>query len=149
MICEANSFRLLIDPKAMREYFGIEYAENLGDILRQFTECLGRCIPIKVPEHISEVEKISMVNSLSLSDAEDHRKIYCKNVKRNTNGEKRSEFNSDKAKLLRKGLFEHFKDDKTISFCFSIYPEKENDDAEILKKFVINKMDYNLVDIAI
>lgn len=62
---------------------------------------------------------------------------------------KRSEFNSDKAKLLRKGLFEHFKDDKTISFCFSIYPEKENDDAEILKKFVINKMDYNLVDIAI
>ena len=88
MICEANSFRLLIDPKAMREYFGIEYAENLGDILRQFTECLGRCIPIKVPEHISEVEKISMVNSLSLSDAEDHRKIYCKNVKRNTNGKK-------------------------------------------------------------
>lgn len=138
LICEANSFRLLIDPKAMREYFRIEYAENLGDILRQFTEYFGRCIPTKVPEHISEVEKISMLNSLSLSDAEDPRKRYCKNVKRNTNGKKRSEFNSDKAKLLRKELFEYFKDDKTVSFCFSIYPEKENDDAEILKKFARN-----------
>ena len=66
------------------------------------------------------------------------RKIYCRNVKRNPEGQKRSKFNADKAKLLRKSLFEHFKDDKSVSFCFSIDPEKENDDAEILKKFAIN-----------
>ena len=88
--------------------------------------------------NISEIEKISMVNSLSISDAEDPRKIYCRNVKRNPEGQKRSMFNADKAKFLRKSLFEHFKDDKSVSFCFSIYPEKENDDAEILKKFAIN-----------
>nr|WP_235934680.1 DUF6037 family protein [Streptococcus catagoni] len=88
LICEANSHSLLIGPKTMREYFEIEYTENLGDILKQFTDYLGRYIPVSVPEHISEAEKISMVNSLSLSDAEDPRKIYCKNVKRNTKGKK-------------------------------------------------------------
>nr|WP_235934679.1 hypothetical protein [Streptococcus catagoni] len=35
-------------------------------------------------------------------------------------------------------MFEHFKDDKTVSFCFSIFPEKENNDAEILRNFAIN-----------
>ncbi len=122
----------------MREYFEIEYAENLGDILSQFTNYFWRYIPISVPKHISEIEKISMVNSLSISDAEDPRKTYCRNVKRNPEGKKRSMFNADKAKFLRKSLFEHFKDDKSVSFCLSIYPEKENDDAEILKKFAIN-----------
>ncbi len=29
-----------------------------------------------------------MVNSLSISDAEDPRKIYCRNVKRNPEGQK-------------------------------------------------------------
>lgn len=138
LICEANSLRLLIDPKTMRKYFSIEYVENLGDILKQFTQHFGHYIPVKVPEYISESEKIAMVNSLSLSDSEDPMKIYCKNIKRNPNGKKRSEFNSDKAKLLRKKLFEYFKDDKTISFCFSRYIEDENSDAEILTKFSIN-----------
>lgn len=138
LICEVDRFKLLIEPQKMREYFGIEYLENIGDILRQFTKYFSQYIPIKVKEHTSEAEKIAMVNSLSLSDSEDPRKIYCKNVKRNANGKKRSKFNSDKAKLLRKKLFEHFKDDENISFCFSIYPENENDDSEILKKFSIN-----------
>ena len=138
LVCEANSHSLLVDTRTMREYFEIEYAENLGDILSQFTDYFGHYIPISVPNHISEIEKISMVNSLSISDAEDSRKIYCRNVKRNPEGQKRSMFNADKAKFLRKSLFEHFKDDKSVSFCFSIYPEKENDDAEILKKFTMN-----------
>ncbi|EFO66313.1 hypothetical protein HMPREF9214_0315 [Lactobacillus iners LactinV 11V1-d] len=37
MVCEANSHSLLVDTRTMREYFEIEYAENLGDILSQFT----------------------------------------------------------------------------------------------------------------
>lgn len=66
-----------------------------------------------------------MIKSLSLSDSEDPRKIYCKNVKRNPYGRKRSKFNSDKVRLLREKLFERFKDEKTVSFCFSMYPKDE------------------------
>ena len=35
---EANSSKLLIDAKTLRQYFGIEYQDNLGDILKQFAE---------------------------------------------------------------------------------------------------------------
>lgn len=139
LICEANKNKLLIDPKTMREYFEIEYAKNLGDIVSQFTENLGQYIPTKVPEHRTDEEKIAMIKSLSLSDSEDPRKIYCKNVKRNPYGRKRSKFNADKARLLREKLFEHFKDEKTVSFCFSMYPKDENSDAKILEKFAIDK----------
>lgn len=135
---EANSRGLIIDLKDLRKYFGIEYQENLGDILRQFTERLGRAIPIAVPDNVSAAEKTAMVQSLSKSDSEDPNKIYCTKVKRNPNGGKRSEFNADKTKLLRESLFEHFRNDIGISFCYSDDVNKENDDATILKNFATN-----------
>lgn len=76
-----------------------------------------------------------MVRSLSISDSEDPEKIYCTMVRRNPEGKKRSEFNSDKTKIRREELFEYFKDDESISFCYSKEPEKENDDATILRNF--------------
>lgn len=136
---EANSWGLLIDLKELREYFGIEYQENLGDILHQFTERLGKVIPLSVPDNILPSEKTAMVQSLSKSDSEDPNKIYCTKVKRNPNGAKRSEFNADKTKLLRASLFERFRNDIGISFCYSDDASKENDDATVLKNFAINK----------
>ena len=53
MQAEANSRGLIIEAQMLREYFGIEYTNNLGDILQQFTERLGNVIPKKVPECIS------------------------------------------------------------------------------------------------
>lgn len=38
---EANSSGILIDARQLREYFEIEYNENLGDILQEFIERLG------------------------------------------------------------------------------------------------------------
>lgn len=132
---EANSNRLLIDAKTLREYFGIEYSNNLGDIINQFSNQLGDSIPKNIKMNISDIEKQAMVRSLSISDSEDPEKIYCTMVRRNPEGKKRSEFNSDKTKLLRGELFKYFKDDESISFCYSKEPEKENDDATILKNF--------------
>jgi hypothetical protein len=132
---EANSNRLLIDAKTLREYFGIEYSNNLGDIINQFSNQLGDSIPKNIKMNISDIEKQAMVRSLSISDSEDPEKIYCTMVRRNPEGEKRSEFNSDKTKLLRGELFKYFKDDESISFCYSKEPEKENDDVTILKNF--------------
>lgn len=132
---EANSNRLLIDAKTLREYFGIEYSDNLGDIINQFSNQLGDSIPANIKVNISGIEKQAMVRSLSISDSEDPEKIYCTVVRRNPKGKKRSEFNSDKTKLLRGELFKFFKDDESISFCYSKELEKENDDATILKNF--------------
>ncbi|MGP1522589.1 MAG: DUF6037 family protein [Treponema sp.] len=137
LICEANSRQLLIDPKTLREFFGITYGKNLGDILKQFTSYLGKSIPNKITIPVSELAKKVMVQSLSISDSEDPNKIYCTNVKRNSSG-KRSKFNSDKTKILRNELFKYFMQDKSISFCYSSDAEKENDDITILKNFAIN-----------
>lgn len=132
---EANVKKLIVDPKKLREYFGIEYRENLGNILQQFTENLGRVIPTKMSENSSKMEKSAMVRSLSKSDSEDPNKIYCNKVRRNRDGGQRSEFNSDKTRLLRQMLFREFCNDKSISFCYYADKEMENDDATIIRNF--------------
>ncbi len=132
---EANSYSLLIDAKTLRQYFGIEYKDNLGDILKQFTETFGNAIPKKISNNISNEEKSAMVKSLSISDSEDPNKIYCYKMRRNPNGGKRSDFNSDKTKLLRPILFKKFENEPGVSFCYSDDPLKENDDSTILSNF--------------
>lgn len=132
---EANVKKLIVGPKKLREYFGIEYRENLGNILQQFTENLGRVIPTKMSENSSKMEKSAMVRSLSKSDSEDPNKIYCNKVRRNRDGGQRSEFNSDKTRLLRPMLFREFCNDKSISFCYYADKEMENDDATIIRNF--------------
>ena len=76
-----------------------------------------------------------MVKSLSISDSEDPNKIYCYKIRRNPNGGKRSDFNSDKTKLLRPDLFRKFENEHSVSFCYSDDPLKENDDSTILYNF--------------
>lgn len=135
LVCEANSRQLFMDVKAVREYFGIEYATNLGDILKEFMKLFGQYIPDHVRREITDLEKKAMVTSLSLSDSEDPNRIYCMSVKRNADGKKRSKYNSNKTRILRNALYEKFKDDETISFCFSSNPEDERSDKEILEGF--------------
>lgn len=132
---EANSRKLIVDAKTLRLYFGIEYGDNIGDVLHQFTEMLGNVIPKTMPDNVSNIESRAMVNSLSKSDSEDPNKIYCNKVRRNPNGWQRSEFNVDKTKLLRKSLFEYFRNEPNVSFCYFAEPSMENDDATILKNF--------------
>lgn len=131
----ANSRKLMIGAQMLREYFGIEWSNNLGCILKQFSEQLGKAIPVNMPNKPSEVEKKAMVRSLSKSDSEDPNKIYCNKIRRNPNGGRRSEFNSDKTKLLRPLLFEKFKNDNSISFCYSDEKSMENDDVTIIRNF--------------
>lgn len=132
---EANSSRLLIDAKTLRQYFGIEYKYNLGDILKQFTKTFGKAIPTNIPNNISDEEKYAMVKSLSISDSEDPNKIYCYKIRRNPDGEKRSDFNSDKTKLIRPDLFKKFENEPGVSFCYSDDSLKENNDSNILYNF--------------
>ena len=74
---EANSQGLIIDVITLRKYFGIKYSENLGYILQQFAESLGKVIPVCIPDNFSKIEEAAMVRSLSQSDSENPNKIYC------------------------------------------------------------------------
>jgi hypothetical protein len=120
-------------PRELREFFGIGYSENLGEILQQFTEYFSNFIPPAVtlnkPEHI----KNSMVSSLSQSDSEDPSRIYCFDVRRN--GGCRSIFNDNKTRLLRPQLYANFENDNNLSFHYSDSPGREASDTEILLNF--------------
>lgn len=137
LVVEANSKRLLTDAKTIREYFGIEYYENLGDILQQFTITLGNAIPSKMLENNTLEEKRAMVRSLSKSDSEDPNKIYCFAIKRNPKGRKRSIFNSNKTRILRPKLYEKLKNDLSLSFCYSKNKWDEKSDEELYKTFIM------------
>ena len=135
MEVEANISKLIISAKELREYFGIEYNNNLGDILQQFTERLGGFIPQNILHIHSDIENIAMVTSLSKSDSEDPNKVYCYGVRRNPSNGRRSEFNSDKTKILYPKLYDCFRNDESISFCYSSDKLKEKDEEFIVRNF--------------
>lgn len=135
LIVPANSRELLTDTKTLREYFGIEWSANLGDILRQFSEHLAQFIPEKVNSSKNDDLKIAMTKSLSESDSENPSKIYCYGVRRNSDNRKRSIFNDNKSRLLRPKLYEKLMNESTVSFCYSSTKERENSDGEIIKSF--------------
>lgn len=135
LIVEANVRELFTDARTLREYFGIKWSENLGDILRQFNEHFAQFIPDKIDLSKSNLFKIAMNKSLSESDSEDPNKIYCYCVRRNPDNGERSIFNDNKSRLLRPKLYEKFKDDNTVSFCYSPNSEREKSDAEIIINF--------------
>jgi len=83
LLVEANSRGLLIDTKTLRNYFGIEWGKNIGDIIMQFNERLASFIPKEVSAYKSDIQKKAMVHSLSLSDSENPDRVYCSYVKRN------------------------------------------------------------------
>lgn len=129
----ANGF--LIETKLLREFFNIEYGENLGDLLTQFNEYFSQFIPTQVtlvkPPRIKE----AMVISLSKSDSQDPNKRYCYGVRRNPEGEKRTPFNDNKTRLLRSTLYSEFSSDQSISFCYSIDVNDQKSDAVIIENF--------------
>lgn len=130
-----NSNGFIIDAKTLRNFFNIKYAKNLGDILKQFENHFSKFIPIQINPNKPENLKKPMISSLSKSDSEDPQKIYCFTVKRNPNKKSRSLFNDNKSRLLRPNLYSKFKEESTISFCYSKDDIDEKSDEEILLNF--------------
>ena len=52
---------------------------------------------------------------------------------------KRTKYNDNKTRLLRPSLYDHFKNDKTISFCYKPLPSDEKDDNIIILNFSKNQ----------
>lgn len=140
LLCEVDKYKLIISAKELREFFGIEYSENLRDILQDFTNYLDSCVPDKI-NNMSEIEKKAALYSIkNLSDPYNINKIYCIGVKRNPEKWKRTDFNFDKARILVPKLFDYFKFDETISFCFSENKADEKSYEEIIRNFAKNRL---------
>lgn len=143
LLVPANTIKLFVNAKTLREYFNIQYSENLGDILRQFNKQLASFIPTKIIDNKTEAQKTAMTKSLSTSDSEDPDKIYCFKVRRNPSKQngflcQRSKFNDNKAKILRPTLYKRLKNETNLSFCFSKNQSEENSDETIIYNWTKN-----------
>lgn len=130
-----NINRFLIKAQLLREFFNIDYAENLGDILSQFNKYFAHFVPTQVNLGKAQALINVMIGSLSKSDSEDPNKLYCYGVRRNPEGQKRTLFNDNKTRLLRPNLYIIFENDPSISFCYSTDINHEETDAKIIAKF--------------
>lgn len=142
LLVPANSNGFMTDIVSMvviRNFFGVEYQENLGNFQDQFQEYLAGFIPTEVSGNKNEAERRVMVIDLSESDRENPNKLYCTSVMRNPKvndrQKERSIYNDNKTRLLRPELYEEYADDRTISFCYSENPGDEKTTEEIMNNF--------------
>lgn len=144
----ANTQRLITEAKILRDFFGIDYGENLGEILKEFSFILGTYIPKEMLPLTNPEERNAIISTLSKIDSDDPNKIYCYKVKRNPCTynhiknkyvqQKRSPYNDNKTKLLRNSLYNLLGKDETISFCYSPDPSKDYSDEEIINNWKNN-----------
>lgn len=135
---KANQRTFDIGAKKLREFFGIEYAENLGDVFQQFYQRFGNSIPQTRPAHLGTDLKDAAVKRLNRNDNDNA--MCCYEARRNgiRNGVQchRTPFNSDKTKLLREPLYDRLGGDNTISFYYREHTPLS--DTEIIDKFMQN-----------
>ncbi|MDN4526417.1 DUF6037 family protein [Fictibacillus fluitans] len=136
----ADLYKIYIpNMKLFREFFGIEYADNLGDIIQQFTQYFSTFIPNKLTGNKAALLMNAITEYLNKTDSDSSKGTYCFGLKRNGikkdgTAKQRSSENNQKAALLKPQLFKLIKDN-TISFCFSEDPKRESTDDEILQRF--------------
>ena len=152
LLVSANAGGIMLSAEELRRFFGIRYAENLGDILQQFTELLGFHVPEKVSASKTKIEKQAIVHKMVQTGCEEPDKIYCYTVKRNPviidskTGEKkqakRTKENDTKTRMLRRTLYDQLGKDASISFCYSEDPAMSRTDEEILCNWTSRKTEY-------
>lgn len=139
LVAPANTTRFLITAQKLRSYFGIGWSENLGDILSQFNQHFSTFIPLAAGLNRTKAIDIAMVYSLSKSDSQDPRKIYCFSAKRNPNAGNRTQYNDNKTRILRPVLYSKLSGDPKVSFNYSLESSKEKSDSEIISNFSSNR----------
>lgn len=132
---KANQYKFEIAAKRFREFFGIEYAENLGDIFRQFYVNFNNFIPQIANQNFDGETQNAVITKLNRNDNDNNTCCYAakRNGKHNGIQCHRTPFNSDKTRLLRRNLFDLLGGDDTVSFCYRA--EDSLSDAEICHKF--------------
>ena len=125
--------------KKIMDFFMVSYIPSAKGFMQGFAEEFNAQMP---EQYIAPVEpsiKREIVTQLGRRNNDpDPAAIYCCGTKRNAvksgRQEHRTVFNSNKAQLLVPALYEIFKNETTISFCFSSDPSKKLTVEEILAK---------------
>lgn len=136
----ANSKGTAASAQELREFFGIDWAPNLRDLIGQFHARLGEFVPSSLPRSFAPEEQALVLRQLDKSASEDPDKRYCFDVRRNGNRDdgtpnRRSSFNSQKTEMIRPELYARLKNDQNISFFYTVNPEEDQSDAKILARF--------------
>lgn len=140
----ANRRSIDVGARKLREFFGIEFSFNLGELLQQFYSRLGEFIPVTLPEKLPSEEQRVVLRQLDRRDGEQSDMVYFFDVRRNglradgTLGQ-RSFFNSQKTMMLRPTLYEHLGAETYLSFFYSADPDAERDDTAILDRVAIRR----------
>lgn len=136
LIVEANTKGIILDTptkKYIKNFFEVRTTINSYPGFIQFlSKELNKFTPTKIQKP-SDLEKECMLISLNHSDSQDPRKKYCMGIRHDPSRQERSPFNSDKTKFLRPNLFKLLKNNKDISFRYSMDPNDEREDSDILK----------------
>ena len=149
LLVSANAGGIMLSAEELRMFFGIRYAENLGNILQQFTEFLGLHVPEKVSDSKTKIEKQAITHKMTQIGCEEPDKVYCYTVKRNPviidakTGEKRqtkrTPENDSKTRMLRRTLYDRLGKDVSISFCYSSDLAMSHTDQEIISNWTTRK----------
>ena len=139
---EANQARMFFEPKSFREYFGIEYSTNLGDIFRQFFDYFVSFVPSEPPT-LNARQNYEIDRALAKNDNRDPNAIYCYDARRlgikNGKQMERSLFISNLTKRRKPKLYEYFENEPTVTFYYSPNREDELSDTEIITKFTLRE----------
>ncbi|STD26298.1 DUF6037 family protein [Enterococcus mundtii] len=139
---------------AFYNFFEIETSYN-GD---HFKELKARFMsdtdsfisPNFQPDLAHAIERAS-IHTLISNDPNDPNKRYCIGLKlngnkKNGNRKKRSDYNDEKSRNLKKRLYAIVGKHKEISFNYSKNIEEEKDDWEILRRFIENNSEYGFLN---
>lgn len=130
----ANTYSFDISISQLRKFFKIKYIKNLGDLFQQFYVNFNKFIPKQFVTP-TPTQKDHIIKQLNSNDNDNS--LYCYKVQRNGKRDgiqsHRTIFNDNKTRLLRPILYEFFKNDNTISFCYSPKKSDEKTDNEIIR----------------
>lgn len=136
LITLANQQEFQIPTSEVRQFFKVDFVQNLGDFAQQFYNQFNNFVPATYIPPKGEVREQIIKHLDSLDNTHG---LYCYCVKRNgeQNGNQshRTPFNSQKTALLRPTIFEFYKADDTISFCYSHESSREQTDDQIKYNF--------------
>lgn len=145
---EANQRGLIIDnKKEFREFFGIAYSQNLGDVFKQFFWHFLRFVPKTAPENLNIRQNNEIDRCLASCDGHDPNAIYCYDVRRlgSHDGKQmhRSIFIANLTERRYPRLYKYFANEKEVTFYYTSDPKKEKSFNELIHQFTMHEANYN------
>ncbi len=142
-IVEANQYKIFLNPQRFREYFGIAYSSNLGDVFKQFFQRFLASVPDTIPLNVNERQNNEIDRCLAQYGNRDPNAIYCYDARRlgKRDGKQmhRSIFITNLTKRRKTDLYEYFENEPTVTFYYSPNPNKELSTHTIINNFTIRE----------